>query len=300
MTHEMWSAHTKLTSWATRARVNQREKCDVWGVLFTPPIGCSRLLSAVNDLTTTKKNLAKCHFWAALWRSRTTGRPVLFAALSRAQMCLTFVNFYELHQESFHSHQDVLDEEDDGLPGGNRCKSLFSRLTVKTVQFCSCFAEVWTEFHWFIASRCVERDPPILFVSKVLVRRHAIGEIFLRILVHLDAYCSNSINSELRVTKCWIFLEAIVNSFKILFDASLYQIMCNKVFYLFFSLPMTIVMRWLLLNDTVRDWEKIQFPSEDTSAGLILSQEMPTRAVDDALIPVKKAFWALHFRNCLA
>ena len=38
-------------------------------------------------------------------------RVILCAALSRTQMCLTF---YELHQESFHCHQDVLDEEDDG------------------------------------------------------------------------------------------------------------------------------------------------------------------------------------------
>ena len=49
------------------------------------------------------------------------------------------------------------------------------------------------------------------------------------------------------------FLEAIVNSFKILFDASLSQIMGIKVFYLFFSLPMTIGMRSHLLNDIVRD-----------------------------------------------
>ena len=40
--------------------VNQRENV-TWGVLFTPPVGCSRLLSAVNDLTTTNyfKNLVK-------------------------------------------------------------------------------------------------------------------------------------------------------------------------------------------------------------------------------------------------
>ena len=44
--------------------VAQRENCDVRGVLFTHPVGCSRLLSAVNDLTTTiflKKILSKCH-----------------------------------------------------------------------------------------------------------------------------------------------------------------------------------------------------------------------------------------------
>ena len=69
---------------------------------------------------------------------------------------------------------------------------------------------------------------------------------------------------------------------------------------LFFSLPITMTMRSPFLSDIVRDWEKIQCPSENTSAGLILSQEMPASAVDDALIPVKKALFALHFRNCVA
>ena len=36
---------------------------------------------------------------------------VLFHELRCAWL---FMNFYELHQESFHCHQDVLDEEDDG------------------------------------------------------------------------------------------------------------------------------------------------------------------------------------------
>ena len=78
-----------------------------------------------------------------------------------------------------------------------------------------------------------------------------------------------------------IFLEAIVNS-KILFDASFCEIMGDKLFSLFFSLPTRIAMRSHLLNDIVRDWEQIQLPSEDTSAGLILSQEMPATAVNDS------------------
>ena len=114
------------------------------------------------------------------------------------------------------------------LPGKNRCKSLFSRLTVKTVQFGQRFVEVRTISHRSDFSRFIERDPPMLFVSKVL-GRHAIGEIFLRHLVHLDAYFFSSINSELRVTKCWIFLEAVVDSFKILFDASLFSIRGKSV-----------------------------------------------------------------------
>ena len=36
------------------------------------------------------------------------------------------------------------------------------------------------------------------------------------------------------------------------------------------------------------------------SAGFTFFQEMPTSAVSDALIQIKKAFFALRFRNCLA
>ena len=45
------------------------------------------------------------------------------------------------------------------------------------------------------------RDPPILFVSKVLIFRHSVGEIFLRVLVHVDADFFSSINADLRFTK---------------------------------------------------------------------------------------------------
>ena len=64
------------------------------------------------------------------------------------------------------------------------------------------------------------RDPPILFVSKVLIYRHSFGEIFLRLLVHLDADFFSSINADLRFTKYGIFLEANVNPFKSYLDAS--------------------------------------------------------------------------------
>ena len=83
-------------------------------MLFTPPVGCSRLPSAVNDLT-TKKILQSVTSEQLSEEAAQRVAPFYDAALSRAQMCLTFLEeFYELHQESFHCHHDVLDEEDDG------------------------------------------------------------------------------------------------------------------------------------------------------------------------------------------
>ena len=66
--------------------------------------------------------------------------------------------------------------------------------------------------------------------------------------------------------------------------------MGNEVLSLFCSLTKTIAMKSPFLNDIVRDEENIQLPSVDTSARLIFSQEMPTSAVNDALIPLMKAF----------
>ena len=66
---------------------------------------------------------------------------------------------------------------------------------------------------FFDTSKIIERDPPILFVSKVLCLRQVIGEIFLRKLVRLDTDFFSSIMFELRFKKFRIFQEAIVNSF---------------------------------------------------------------------------------------
>ena len=59
--------------------------------------------------------------------------------------------------------------------------------------------------------------------------RHSRGEIFLRVVVHLDADFFSSINADLRSTKKRIFLKATLNPFKSSLDASLSQIMDNMV-----------------------------------------------------------------------
>ena len=67
--------------------------------------------------------------------------------------------------------------------------------------------------------------------------------------------------------------------------------MGNIVFYLFFSLPMTIAMRSLLLNDIVSGLREDPVAIGEYFGWIDSpSQEMPTSAANDALIPVKKAF----------
>ena len=69
---------------------------------------------------------------------------------------------------------------------------------------------------------------------------------------------------------------------------------------LFFSLPKSVAMMSSLLQDIILNSEKVQCPLNAASAGFTFFQEMPASATKDALIPIKKAFFALRFRICLA
>ena len=77
------------------------------------------------------------------------------------------------------------------------------------------------------------------------------GEIFWRKLVHLETDLFISIMFELRCTKCRIVQKAIVDPLKTLLDASLSQIMGDKMFSLFCSFPISVAMKSSLLNDMI-------------------------------------------------
>ena len=299
-----------FTTWATRVRVVWMCKHEkVW----TCEVCCSHSPSVAADYghvsckrsDSNKKNLAKCHFWAALWRSCTTGLSVPCAALSRTQMCLTFHEFFSApagivplpprctgwrwrtdaisgisRKESVRVALLQTHGEDDAILSMLRW-SLNGVASVHCVQMCR---ERSTNSFCIWSTRLATYDRWKSFCASLFICMHTSS-------VRSMPSCESR-NVESFWKRTWILS-------KLFFDASLSQIMDNMVFNLFFSLPTTIAMRSAFLNNIVRDWEKIQSPSEYISAGLILSQEMPTSAVNDALIQGKKAFWALHFRNCL-
>ena len=178
MTHAMtWNVRCARQIWANvDVRLEQMcandEKIDVWNVLF--------LLRRLQQIAINCK------------RSSSEG--------------IDFGEFSELQQESFHCYEDVLDDEDDKshfcqknrCTRQNRCESLLSRLTVKTVR-------TLIMLHWslngissVIASKCIESDPPILSLSNVLCLRHMTCEIFLRVFVHFDSDFFYSNNFKLR------------------------------------------------------------------------------------------------------
>ena len=93
--------------------------------------------------------------------------------------------------------------------------------------------------------------PPILFESKIFKFRHAMREIFVRKIFHFDTNFFISIMFQQGCTKFGIFQEAIVNPFKMLLDASLFQIMGLMIFFLLWSFPISVAMRSSLLNHVV-------------------------------------------------
>ena len=63
-------------------------KKDVCGVVFTLPVGWSRLPSAVNNPTATNlKNLECRHVWGFVQRRQTTSPPVLSCRFARKLIC---------------------------------------------------------------------------------------------------------------------------------------------------------------------------------------------------------------------
>ena len=72
---------------------NSLWKMDVWGVVFTPPVGCSRLLSAVDDLTATNlKKILKVDTSEVLWKDGThNGSPRSIMSLFTWAQLWTFM-----------------------------------------------------------------------------------------------------------------------------------------------------------------------------------------------------------------
>ena len=58
-------------------------------------------------------------------------------------------------------------------------RSLFSRFAVETVHNCDCFSKVWSEFHRCLSAWFVEWDKSVFLISLVLLRRWAVGVVFL-------------------------------------------------------------------------------------------------------------------------
>ena len=83
--------------------------------------------------------------------------------------------------------------------------------------------------------------------------------------------------------------QNMVDPLKMPLDASLSQIMDNIMLSLCCSFPISMAMRSSLLNDIIRNCEKVQCTLNGASVGITFFQEMPAGAIDDAWTPVQLA-----------
>ena len=190
----------KKRSWIPSRLEPSTRKCDVWGVLFTHPVGCSRLLWAPNILTKTKKSCKVSLLSSLVKKPHNGSRRSMMPLLHELRGAWPLMNFMSsTRNRSTATMMRWMKKTTDAISDTARKESV----QVALLQTHGEDGATLLMLRWSLIGvssvHCVQM---CWVVSKVLVLRHAIGEIFLRILVHLDAYFFSSINSELRVTKC--------------------------------------------------------------------------------------------------
>ena len=188
-------------------------------MLFTHPVGCSRLLSAVKDLTTSKflkkkKKTCQSFTLSGLVKKRLQQVALFFdAAHSTSSEVIDFREFMSStsgHSTAIMRHwmkKTTNAISDTGrkelvqvtllqIHGGDFLVLLGNLIGASSVHFCQACSARYTSFS---------------YLSLVLLRGWAIGVIFLCQLVRLDALLLNPANLELRITIYWISLETVVN-----------------------------------------------------------------------------------------
>ena len=91
--------------------------------------------------------------------------------------------------------------------------------------------------------------------------------------------------------------KSIMNVFVLFLSTPLLELFCRVVFFATFFLPVSMTVWPALLDVEVRDREEIQHGRDILLVFCcIISQEVSTRAVDDASVPIRQACSALWFR----
>ena len=109
------------------------------------------------------------------------------------------------------------------------------------------------------------------FEFLILLNKKAIRVVFLCEFLHWVAFFPEQAKFELRITICWITLEKIVNSTKIVLDTSLPRVVGKEMFFLCFSFAVSNTTMSSHFDDVLRNWESIESP---------LVKSWPTKALN--------------------
>ena len=141
-----------------------------------------------------------------------------------------------------------------------------------------------------VGTHKIRTDPPVATIYINFFFCGNMGVVFVRKSVHLkdDFFRATQLDhslSEPRVTD-----KPIVNVFVLFLSTPLLKLFCRVEFFATFFLPVPVTV-WPALPDVeVRDSEEIQHGRDILLVFCcIISQEVSTRAVDDANVPIRQA-----------
>ena len=147
-----------------------------------------------------------------------------------------------------------------------------------------------------VGTHKVRTNPPVATIHIEFFFCGNMGVVFVRQSVHLADHFFSATQFEHSLSEPFITDKSIVNVLVFSFCALLLELICRVVFFTTFFLPVPVTV-WPALPDVeVRDREEIQHGLDVLLVFCcIISQEVSTRAVDDATVPIRQTCSALCF-----
>ena len=144
-----------------------------------------------------------------------------------------------------------------------------------------------------VGTHYVRTDPPVVSIDSNFIWSDVVRVIFVRQFVHLTTYffTVTQFNHVLLITD-----EPVVNTQEMSILAFLLERIRGEVLVISRLLPVTVPVGSSFLDVVIGNREEIEsVPDEFLVLLSSSSQEVPARAVDNADVPVRQAYFALCF-----
>ena len=147
-----------------------------------------------------------------------------------------------------------------------------------------------------VGTHYVRADPPIVSIDSNFIWSDVVRVILVRKFVHLTTYFFSATQFNHGLSESCITDEAIVNTQEISLLAFLLERIRDEVLVIPFFLPVAVPVVSPFLEVVVGNRKEVKSVLDEL---LVLfrsiSQEVPARAVENADVPVRQAYFALCF-----
>ena len=147
-----------------------------------------------------------------------------------------------------------------------------------------------------VGTHKIRTYPPIATIHVEFFFYGNVGVVFVRQFVHLADHFFSATQFQHGFSEPCITNKSIVNVQESFLPTLLLELICSMIFSSTFFLPVPVTV-WSALPDVKnRDREEIKNGLDVLLVFCcIISQEVPARAIDDASVPVREAYFALCF-----